>query len=390
MAMSQYDRYASFPPPSDPTDGPVSNFRPGRPSPEGTVFQNPWEVSYGLTSNEGGAGRGYPTNVPPTTQIAAQIATRVAGEGGADRGYPSNATQSVRVPPRNGPPPGRLSQPGDEVYPGRVDMTNAYTNQGGGNGGGYPSISFNAAPAAAGSVGGSGANLGMLPPEFHSQIAELLDAAKPLLNSKGIVDRMRGRQLLGARGRLIDGATSIAGSAIGGANALANAQNAQSQTQAANTNAFRASNEVPLALLNSATHKYSTDVGAVTSRGNTQVTADTSRYHTDSAAASARYASDSTLAAHLPSMERYKKATDLFNAGRGDEGQALASMGHFPPNPRVGKFSQDAAGTGGFHEGPDGTITRVDFDPKTRKATYTPITPSSESKGGLPPLAKNH
>lgn len=76
-----------------------------------------------------------------------------------------------------------------------------------------------------GGGGPSGINAALL-----AKISEYEDAAKPLINSRGIVDRLRGRTLLKARGRLVGDITALQNSDIGYQNAAANMQHAGAST----------------------------------------------------------------------------------------------------------------------------------------------------------------
>lgn len=58
-------------------------------------------------------------------------------------------------------------------------------------------------------------------PSIYNAIDEYERAAQPLLNSAGIVDRLRGRQLIRARARLVNDLTSVAGAETGAAHAAA-------------------------------------------------------------------------------------------------------------------------------------------------------------------------
>lgn len=123
-----------------------------------------------------------------------------------------------------------------------------------------PSIQFNAPPqAVAQGAQGMRSNLGMISPEIDYEASTLLDEAKPLLRSKGIVDRLRGRQAMRMRSRLLADAANLAGVRVQGANAESGQLNAQSNMLGAQTGAFRASNEVPLALLQASTNRYGYD-----------------------------------------------------------------------------------------------------------------------------------
>lgn len=222
-------------------------------------------------------------------------------------------------------------------YPGAVDMTNARMTAPGFN---LPR--FNAAPpaVAAGAAGIGG--VGLLPPEFHSQINGLLDEARPLLSSGGIVDRLRGRQLMRARARLIEGATSIAGQRTAGINAETGQVNAGANVLASQTGAFRATNEVPLALLSAATHKYGYDVGARTA----EMQDVTHRYTNDQNTSALRYGVDSRLLEALPKMQRDQLTNEAITGGDFDTAHRIESLGRQDLRPQPDSVT-DVAGAGG-------------------------------------------
>lgn len=353
MALSVYDKHASFPDPSDPTTSlPILNFRPGRPAPPGTMVQSPWEVVPARTANEGGADRGYPavTRNAVTAAVAPVASTpRTANEGGADRGYPDFTTQSVPVPadaPSRGNRAGGNSPP-SVAAPNVVVMgpgARAATPS-------YPTIQFAAAPpAVAQAAADFGGGLGMISPQAQYEANSLFDEGRKLLSSAGIVDRLRGRQLLRQRARLLEGATDIARTRTAGAVGAAQAQAAMLGAQ---TGAFRASNEVPLALLDAASRRYASDASreagmyasdvsransqeaARVSRANNLDDADVRRYGIDATTESARYRTDADVAMNLPDIQRKQQILELYQSGRVDEAGDLATIySRARPDPR--------------------------------------------------------
>lgn len=319
---------------------------------------------------------------PPRTEIA--VANASGTRETEDRGFDPNASQSVQVP--KGPVSSQKERA--EGYPdlrvrglsgNSVDLSHS---------GGLPGITFNAPPApVAQAAQAVSPNVGLLPPEFHGQIAELLDAAKPLINSKGIVDRLRGRQLLGARDRLVQGATQIAGAAIAGANAQTGARSADAQMLGAQTGAFRASNEVPLALLSSATQKYGVDVGAATSRGNAALAADTSRYHTDESNATARHGIDMRTAIDLPESQIKDMAAQAIAAGNTERAQEILSAGRTAPAQRELGWVTNAMGPP-MRVRTDGRTEVLQYDPKTNTSKIVIVDPDEKDRR-LPNLVRD-
>lgn len=313
-------------------------------------------------------------NIPPRTEIA--VANASGTREAEDRGFDPNASQSVQVPK------GPVSSPQAraEGYPdlrvrglsgNSVDLSRS---------GGLPGITFNSPPApVAQAAQAVSPNVGLLPPEFHGQIAELLDAAKPLINSKGIVDRLRGRQLLGARDRLIQGASQIVGAAIAGANAQTGARSADAQMLGAQTGAFRASNEVPLALLSSAMQKYGVDVGAETSRGNAALAADTSRYHTDETNATARHGIDMRTAIDLPKAQRDQMVNDALQAGNEGYAGTVATIDRREPAAKISGWVSDGMGRM-VRSRHDGKTEMLVTDPKTQKTKIVVVDPDETDK----------
>lgn len=93
--------------------------------------------------------------------------------------------------------------------------------------------SFGSGAVAGAQSAQGGGNFGMIPPSLMSQIDSLDSEARPLLSSRGIVDRLRGRQLMRTRSRLLaDMANTMQAGAQVGAVGVAQ--------QNANTSAFNA------------------------------------------------------------------------------------------------------------------------------------------------------
>ena len=299
-------------------------------------------------------------SLPASTQNAvATTNAMLPGEDGAGRGYPKAPAPSVAVA-APGPAPVRDNTP----YPTyNVDMTNAQRSSPAMSGG-FPSIQFNAPPAAVAAGAARVGGVGVLPPEFHSQIGEMLDAARPLLNSAGIVDRLRGRQLLGQRDRLIKGAATIVGARTAGINAETGQANADANMLGAQTGAYRATNEVPLAMLGHATQKYGYDSSALTSLENNRLTNATNRYHTDAAVGAQNYATDIHGALGAPLAQRAQMVNDLFTSGQGDKAEEAASLGFRP---------QRALPEHDWKVGGDGmSMTRLDASGNTQVMTNDP------------------
>lgn len=115
-----------------------------------------------------------------------------------------------------------------------------------------------------------GEGLGMLSPRMEAQLYDLESEARPLLSSAGIVDRLRGRQLMRARSRLVEEAGVRGKLRIDATNAASNRMGANISDRAQRTNEFRASNEVPLALLNATTQREINDANVAERRYATQ------------------------------------------------------------------------------------------------------------------------
>lgn len=175
----------------------------------------------------------------------------------------------------------------------------------------FPSITFNQPPSAvaAGAAGIGSSGLGMISPAMEAQLSSLESEARPLLSSAGIVDRLRGRQLLRARDRLLSGAAGLASVRTQGVNAETGRIGAEASMLGAQTGAFRASNEVPLALLNSATQRYGTDVNA----------------------AERRYATDMGFLPNMPEVVRGELMYGAARRGDTAEVERAALLGRYPP-----------------------------------------------------------
>jgi hypothetical protein len=219
---------------------------------------------------------------------------------------------------------------------------------------GFALPTFNAPPpaVAAGAAGVSN-GVGLLPPEFHSQIGGLLDEARPLLSSAGIVDRLRGRQLLRARDRLIQGATSIAGARTQGIQAETGQVNAGANVLSAQTGAYRATNEVPLALLGAATHKYGYDVGARTA----EMQDATHRYTNDQNVGALKYGTDARLLEAMPKMQRDQLVNDAITSGDMETAHGIAGVGLHDLRPVPPTVHFDPTGTSMVVAHPSGDVT---------------------------------
>lgn len=96
-----YANSASFPDPSDPVGGPVTNYAPNRPNPTGAVLRSPFEQQPPQTAGEGGANRGYPAiAAPPAVDTAPAVA---AAQGGAYQDQVDRARGSVPGQPAAAP-----------------------------------------------------------------------------------------------------------------------------------------------------------------------------------------------------------------------------------------------------------------------------------------------
>lgn len=244
-----------------------------------------------------------------------------------------------------------------------------------------PSIQFNAPPAAiAQGAQGMQSNLGMISPEINYEASSLLDEARPLLKSAGIVDRLRGRQAMRMRSRMLADAANLAGVRVQGANAESGRIGANANMLGAQTGAYRATNEVPLALLQASTNRYGYD---------------TQRYGIDSQADTARMRdltdrennerSNTTLRRNaelglLPNMMQVYQA-DAYGAARasGDDERAseIAREGRFAPASKLPTFQIDPMG-GVWTQGPDGPkfVPRPSVDPDAREA----LVPSARNR----------
>lgn len=206
----------------------------------------------------------------------------------------------------------------------------------------YPTIQFNSPPAAVADGAAGVSDVGLLPQQVHAQLASLYDEARPLLSSAGIVDRLRGRQLMRARDRLLQGAVGVAGARTAGVNAEANVAGSRASTLAAQTGAFRATNEVPLALLGAATQRYATDVGAETAAARDA----TLRAINETNDSTTRRGQEIGL---LPKMQEVYQGEEYGRRLRaGDEEGAadVATHGKIAPLPRNPTIIPNAMGTG--------------------------------------------
>lgn len=200
---------------------------------------------------------------------------------------------------------------------------------------GMPTIQFNAPPQpVAQGAQGMRSNLGMISPNIDYEAATLLDEARPLLRSAGIVDRLRGRQAMRARSRLLADAANLASVQVQGANAESGRIGANANMLGAQTGAFRASNEVPLAMLQSATNRYGYDTQryGIDSQADVARMRDlTDRENNERTNATLRRGQEFSL---LPQMESVYRA-DAYGAARaaGDDERAgeIAREGRFPP-----------------------------------------------------------
>lgn len=227
----------------------------------------------------------------------------------------------------------------------------------------YPRIQFNAAPPAVANAANANpyAGAGSLSGETMGQLDDLYREARPLLSSRGIVDRFRGRQLLGARSRLLEGATRIAGTRVAGINAESSAASsaigANASMLSAQTGAFRASNEVPLGMLQAYSHRYAADVGAQTQLGVAGMHSDTSRYVSDQANESHRYGIDADVAKSLPTIQRNAQVNSMYNDGNTEGAHELAGIGLRDTRPVLPKLDFNPANPDvAFSTHPDGSI----------------------------------
>ena len=234
-------KYASFPSPSDDwRAGGVYKFQPFRPAAEGTTLQSPFvldpmSVPAPTTS----------TTSPASTAIAINLQNRQSADSRTDR-----ARGKAQIPGQSQAPspdatgavsPGGMpyfTRPTSQSGIERIDVQGQaplFTNMGGAGlddlakkGATLPSVpgflrgvpSFGAG-VNAGQIGYGGGGGGLIPPSVYSRLDELERQAEPLLKSSGIVDRLRGRQLLRQRERYANTAAALANVEVGGAHGAA-------------------------------------------------------------------------------------------------------------------------------------------------------------------------
>lgn len=254
----------------------------------------------------------------------------------------SDKTESVRVPVTN------------VVSPGVRAATTS-----------YPSIQFNSPPPAVAAGAAGIDDVGFLPQQVNAQLSSLYEEARPLLSSAGIVDRLRGRQLMRARDRLLQGALGTVGARTAGINAQSNAMGARAGMLSAQTGAFRASNEVPLALLGAATQRYATDVGAETAAARDATLRDINLTND----ATARRAQELNL---LPRMQDVYQGEEYGRrlAAGDDEGAAeVALHGRAQPLPKNPPFQVSPMGTGVYtmQNGLPTFVSNDQLDPMLKK-----------------------
>ena len=308
-------------------------------------YQKEYDALNGITRGRGGvilndptAKRGgqsgvrYPMDGGPAypTQARAQPATTtnaVENVGVDQPAYPTQFRAGFEAGSAKPPAAPSSSSAGpakrDESQPYPLDLTNAVgpgvraaTMQ-------YPT--FNAPPQAvrqgAAAVGGGA---GLISPNVQYELDDMLSEGKKFLGSRGIVDRLRGRTLLKQRARLLEGATDIARTRVAGISAETGIQNANANTLQAQTGAYRATNEVPLALLDSSTRRYGVDSVAASRSADRE----TERYGIDTRSADARDATRAGLAPHLPMMQRQDAINRLFaDPSTREDAADLATIG---------------------------------------------------------------
>lgn len=157
-----------------------------------------------------------------------------------------------------------------------------------------------------------GEGLGMLSPRMEAQLYDLESEARPLLSSAGIVDRLRGRQLMRTRSRLVDEAGMRGKLRIDATNAATGRMGANISDRAQRTNEFRASNEVPLALLNATTQREINDANV----------------------AERRYATQAGLMTRMDDVIRGEMMTAARNRGDTSEMERAALFGKTQPTDR--------------------------------------------------------
>jgi hypothetical protein len=142
----------------------------------------------------------------------------------------------------------------------------------------------------------------MVPPHVYANLNAYEDEARPLLSSKGIVDRLRGRQLMRARGRMAEGYGLLHGA--DSASIVAEAARLRANTEARATEQTQAQN--------------------LASNNLRQFEIDTQRR-----------GHEMQLAPHLPAMARSRQSLAMFNAGDPEGALQLESLGRFAPLPRT-------------------------------------------------------
>lgn len=157
-----------------------------------------------------------------------------------------------------------------------------------------------------------GEGMGMLSPRMEAQLYDLESEARPLLSSAGIVDRLRGRQLMRTRSRLVDEAGIRGKLRIDATNAASNRMGVNIAARNEQTNAFRASNEVPLALLNATTQREINDANV----------------------AERRYATQAGLMTRMDDVIRGEMMTAARNRGDTSEMERAALFGKTQPTDR--------------------------------------------------------
>jgi len=194
-------------------------------------------------------------------------------------------------------------------------------------------------------VGGGGGGPSGINAALLSKINEYEDAARPLINSRGIVDRLRGRTLLKARGRLVGDITALQQSDVGYQNAAANMQHAGASTAMVGVAQQRANQEAQQNVASNTLRGREIDV--------------TGRAHE---------------LAFLPKLEdavrgrRYQDA-----AGRGDakEMQRISTESRFPPMQHNPSVTITPAGDKVVVVGADGmprVHSMADLDEQNKKA----------------------
>ncbi len=249
---------------------------------------------------------------------------------------------------------------------------------------GMPTIQFNAPPQpVAQGAQGMRSNLGMISPNIDYEAATLLDEARPLLRSAGIVDRLRGRQAMRARSRLLADAANLASVQVQGANAESGRIGANANMLGAQTGAFRASNEVPLAMLQSATNRYGYDTQryGIDSQADVARMRDaTDRENNERTNATLGRNAELNLLPRMPEVAQGERVMRAYAEGD-DEGAAEAlRAGRFPPATRERPFVVDPMG-GVWATGKDGRpefISREEADPTLRARRNALVPPGRD------------